>query len=133
MSDAEMSEFKEVLAGLQAGQQESSAKLHDLTLAIVGDDSKGILGIVQRMQAQSKRVRIVEALGSFVWYQSLDETRTGHNIYRSLCRMRLLIASTETHRVGSSNGVDCQQSELDDRASHLVRFAWCELAVSRVD
>lgn len=81
-----MSEFKEVLAGLQTGQQESNAKLHDLTLAIVGDDSKGILGIVQRMQAQSKRVRIVEALGSFVLIFLLVSNETFKDLVVSIVR-----------------------------------------------
>jgi hypothetical protein len=84
--EGKMSEFREVLAGLQAGQQESSAKLHDLTLAIVGDDSKGILGIVQRMQAQSKRVRIVEALGSFVLIFLLVSNETFKDLVVSIVR-----------------------------------------------
>jgi hypothetical protein len=84
--EGEMREFKELLAELQAGQQESSAKLHDLTLAIVGDDSKGILGIVQRMQAQQKRVRTVEALGSFVLIFLLVSNETFKNLVVSIIR-----------------------------------------------
>ena len=84
--EQEMREFREVLVDLQASQLESNEKLHDLTLAIVGDDEKGIVGVVQRQQKQSQRIRVIEGIGSFVVVFLLISNETFKSIFVSIIK-----------------------------------------------
>jgi len=66
MSDEEVKELKETLNEIKRLQNDQGRKLHDLTVAITGDDSKGLEGVVQRQKSQGQRIKIIEWLGSGV-------------------------------------------------------------------
>lgn len=70
MSTGEIEEVKRTLARIQEAQVEGTqalqSKIHDLTLAVIGDDPKGIVGVVQRQKSQERRVKVIEWIGGGV-------------------------------------------------------------------